>query len=49
MDENKQKDRMIKCPGCDLRLPENDHKAQKKHMEEKHPEIIKERRERPLH
>ena len=34
---------MIKYPGCDLELPENDPEAQIKHMEEKHPNIIAER------
>lgn len=30
----------IKCPGCDLELPEDDLGAQVEHMEQNHPEII---------
>ncbi len=33
----------IKCPGCDLQLPEDDLNAQVQHMEQFHPEIIGER------
>lgn len=35
---------MIKCPGCDLELPEDDVRAQVRHMQQKHPEIGDERR-----
>lgn len=38
-----QEPEMIKCPGCDVMLPENEPWAQKKHMEERHPEIIADR------
>ncbi|MDD5165558.1 MAG: hypothetical protein PHG25_03450 [Candidatus Pacebacteria bacterium] len=31
---------MLKCPGCELLLPEDDLSAQIRHMEECHPEII---------
>jgi len=33
----------IKCPGCDVRLPEDDIRAQMDHMDKNHPEIIKQR------
>lgn len=33
----------IQCPGCDLKLPEDDVRAQQEHMEREHPEIIAER------
>lgn len=35
----------IRCPGCDLELPEDDVRAQKAHLESRHPEIIAERLE----
>ena len=38
-----EKKRFIKCPGCELELPEDDSSAQMRHMEEKHPDIIGER------
>lgn len=34
---------MVKCPGCNLELPENNTAAQVRHMEECHPELIEER------
>ncbi len=34
---------MVKCPGCDLKLPKDDLAAQMAHMDECHPEIISER------
>lgn len=37
---------MVKCPGCDLELPEDDTVTQMAHMEEHHPEIIEERRKK---
>lgn len=40
--EDSDKD-TIKCPGCDVRLPENDIRTQMAHMEKHHPEIIKQR------
>lgn len=36
---------MIKCPGCEDRLPEDDLQAQREHMEQFHPEIIAKRLE----
>jgi hypothetical protein len=33
----------MKCPGCDLVLPDDDLQAQAAHMEDEHPEIITER------
>lgn len=37
--------KMIKCPGCDLCLPEHDFSAQIAHMNAYHPEIIVKRLE----
>lgn len=34
---------MIKCPGCEVRLPQADIDAQKAHMEAEHPDLIAER------
>lgn len=34
---------MVKCPGCDLQLSDDDPWAQIAHMEDNHPEIIEER------
>lgn len=35
---------MVKCPGCDLRLPEEDFPRQAAHLLDEHPEIVAERR-----
>lgn len=35
--------RMVQCPGCDLKLPADDGRAQVRHMEENHPEIYEKR------
>lgn len=38
---------MLQCPGgCGVELPEDDLRAQIEHMEQNHPEIIKERLQR---
>lgn len=34
---------MVKCPGCDLRLPKNDTDAQVAHMDAHHPGLIAQR------
>lgn len=34
---------LIKCPGCDKMLPENNARAQVQHMEVRHPDIINNR------
>ena len=44
-EKNKGHGKMIKCPGCDLMLPEDDTKAQVAHMDEFHPDIVAKRRE----
>lgn len=36
---------LIKCPGCDMKLPEQEAWAQIMHMEMYHPEIITKRLE----
>jgi len=41
--QEKPAERMVKCPGCDLELPENDKASQIAHMEKNHPEIISQR------
>lgn len=37
-------DKLIKCPGCDVKLPERDLHAQIAHMDKYHPDIIAARR-----
>lgn len=44
-----KKVKMVKCPGRDLMLPEDDTDAQVKHMDEKHPDIVTERKRKPLY
>lgn len=41
--ESNEKVVMIKCPGCELQLPDNNVSGQIKHMEDAHPEIIAQR------
>lgn len=44
------REKLIKCPGCDLLLSESDGQGQVNHMTENHPEIIAERlREAGMH
>jgi hypothetical protein len=38
---------MVKCPGCNLYLVEDDFEAQRLHMEKYHPEIVAERLAEP--
>lgn len=33
----------VKCPGCDLELPESELRAQVTHVSENHPEIVSRR------
>ena len=42
MTKNKEV-KMVKCPGCSLELPEDDPRAQMRHMDEAHPDIIAQR------
>jgi len=44
-EKNKGQGKMIKCPGCDLMLPEDDLQAQVEHMDEFHPDIVAKRLE----
>lgn len=36
-------EKLIKCPGCDLLLPESSFQEQNQHMVSNHPDIIAER------
>lgn len=36
----KRKTKTVKCPGCELELPEDDVQAQIQHMESRHPDLI---------
>ena len=33
----------MKCPSCDVVLPDDDYRAQSEHMTSMHPEVIEER------
>lgn len=44
MKKPSSKTKLIKCPGCNVRLPENDLQAQMRHMDEFHSDIIADRR-----
>ncbi len=35
---------LLKCPACDLELPEDDLRAQSQHLQAEHPDLIDQRR-----